>query len=378
MGELPQSDPGRKPFEAEVGLTWGDMFGALRRHLILLLALPLTLGLAGLGVTYLIAPVFTATAVLMPPQQQQSSAAALASLGALGSLAAGAAGISTPEDRYVALMRSATVSDRIIDKFKLMTVFGTELRDDARKVLAGRVLFDIGKKDGLIRIHVEDTSPRRAAEMANAYVEELRSLTAWLAVTEAQQRRKYFERQLNLSRERLNQAQRAVESGGFSSGALNAEPRTVADAYAKLRAEATVAEVRLHAMREALADGSPEIRQQQAILEALQQQLAKAGQPSIVKGDADFIGRYREYKYQEALFELYARQLEVARADEAREGPLIQVVDPATPPERRTRPRRASTAVLVTLLALLCTATGIIAAEWIRRSRNSHAGSPPS
>ena len=356
--------------EDRTELTLTDALRSLRRHLALLVALPLALGIAALGATYLIAPVFTATTTILPPQPSQSGAAnALASLGALGSLAAGAAGVATPADRYVALMQSTTVSDRLIDQFKLMDVYEAKFRVDARKALAIRTRFVIGKKDGLITIEFEDIVPQRAADIANRYVEELRHLTGSLAVTEAQQRRAFFEEQLKLARDRLVRAQESLQASGFSSGALKAQPQAAAEAYARLRAQAAAAEVQLHAMRVELADNTPEVRNQQAVLDALREQLKRAGQPSEIKGDPDFIGRYREFKYQEGLFELYSRQFEIARADEAREGTLIQVVDAAAPPERRTRPKRTLAAIQATLIALFATGMGVVAVDWFRRSR---------
>ena len=378
MSDSGQSGAAGRLGEDESELTLAVALRSLRRHVALLVAVPLALGLLALGATYLMAPVFTATTTILPPQQSQGGAAnALASLGALGSLAAGAAGVATPADRYVALMQSTTVSDRLIDHFKLMGVYESQFRVDARKVLASRARFAIGKKDGLITIEVEDTSPQRAADIANHYIAELRRLTGTLAVTDAQQRRAFFEEQLKLTRDRLVRAQEALQASGFSSGALKAQPQAAAEAYARLRAEATAAEVRLHAMRVELADNTPEVRNQQAVLDALREQLKRVGEPSEIKGDPDFIGRFREFKYQEALFELYARQFEMARADEAREGALIQVIDQATPPERRTRPKRTLTAILATLIALLLTSMVIVAVDWLRRPRVSgEVGSP--
>lgn len=371
MGEPDVSQGTSDVVEAANDLTWPIVISAIRRHLILLVAGPLSVGLIALGATYLMAPVFTAVTTFMPPQQQGGAIAspALASLGALGGLAAGVAGVPTPADRYVSLMQSVTVADRIIQQFGLMQVYRAEMRVDARKILSGNVKIGVGKKDGLITVEVEDTDPKRAAAIANRYVDELRRLTGSLAVTEAQQRRVFFDQLLVKVRDQLTRAQEALQASGFSAGALKAEPQAVAEAYARLRAEMTLAEVKLQAMRGSLADDAPEVRSQRATLDALKAQIAHAAQPTDIKNDPDFIGRYREFKYQAALFELYSRQLEAARADEAREGALIQVVDPATAPERRTRPKRALTAVLATLLAFVTLTLAVILSTWWRQGR---------
>jgi uncharacterized protein involved in exopolysaccharide biosynthesis len=355
-------------FDDEPGIGLGEVLDLLREHLKLLAVGPLAVGVLALGVTYLIPPTFTASTTFLPPQQQQSSAAsALATLGALGGLAGGVAGVSSPGERYVALMQSVTLSDRIIDHFKLMDVYDAKFRVDARTALAGNVRITLGKKDGLMTIQVDDEVPQRAADIANRYVDELRRLTGTFAVTEAQQRRAFFEKHLQQSRDRLAQAQQALEASGFSPGALKAEPRAAADAYARLKAETTGAEMRLSLLRGTLADGAPEVRQQLGTVMALREQLARAESATSTSGGPDYVGRYREYKYQETLFDVYARQFELARSDESREGALIQVVDPAVPPERKSKPKRVMTAVITTLVTLLAIAVFLLARHAIRR-----------
>ena len=333
------------------GIALSELFSVLLVQWRLIVGSAFAAGLLALGVAFLLPPVYTARTVILPPQQQQSSAsAALSSLGALAGLAGGAAGLKSPADQYVAMMQSVTVSNRIIDQFKLIEVYESKFRVDAQKELSEKVRIVSGKKDGLITIEVDDVSPERSAAMANSYVEALRSLTTTLAVTEAQQRRVFFELQLEKTKEKLTQAQVALQGSGFNSGALKAEPKAAAEGYAKLRAEVTAGEVRLQALRGMLADNAPEITQLQATLGALRSQLARFETGSSQKNDADYIGRYREYKYHETLFDLFARQYELARVDESREGALIQVLDVATAPERRRKPKRGLIAAGMALL----------------------------
>jgi uncharacterized protein involved in exopolysaccharide biosynthesis len=373
MSEDQSSAAARTYADEEPGMSLSEIVGILRSNLRLLTLAPLVAGSIGLGATYLIAPTFTASTTFMPPQQSQSGAAsALASLGSLAGLAGNAAGIGSSGDRYISLMQSATLSERLIDQFKLMDVYGAKFRIDARKELAQNVRIAFGKKDGLITVEVDDKSPQRAADIANRYVDELRRLTSTLAVTEAQQRRVFFEHQLTQSRDRLVQAQQALQSSGFNAGALKAEPKAAADAYAKVKAETTAAEVRLQILRGALADGASEVRQQQAALAALREQLARVEQATGTASGPDYVGKYREFKYQETLFELYARQFELARADESREGALIQVVDHATPPERKSKPKRATTALAATLVTLLVLAAFMLMRYSMRRPKALH------
>lgn len=331
----------------------------------------LAVGLAALGVAFVLTPVYTGRTTFLPPQQQQSglASAALASLGALGGLAglAGGGAIKSPADQYVALMQSVTVADRLIDRFDLVSVYDANYRVDARKALDLKTRITVGKKDGLITVEVEDESPTRAAEMANAYVEELRRLTSVLAISEAQQRRVFFEKELKEARDQLARAQQEMQASGITAGALRAEPRSAAESYARLKAEVTTAEVRVQVMRRSMADSSPELQRQLAQLAALREQLARLEQADEVNRGPDYVTKYREFKYREALFEMFARQYELARVDESREGALIQTVDPALPPERRTRPKRALTAISATAVGFLFLSAFVLARQSWRR-----------
>lgn len=351
------------------GIDLLDLALPMLQHWKLLVAGPLLAGIVALGITYLIKPTYTSRTVFLPPQQQQSAAAsAIASLGALSGLAGAAAGIKSPADQYVALLQSTTVADRLIDEFKLMQVYDEEYRVEARKELAQNVRISLGKKDGLISVEVDDEEPKRAAEMANRHVDELRRLTSQLALTEAQQRRVFFESQLKKTRDDLTQAQQHLQASGFNPGALKAEPKAAAEGYARLKAEVTAAEVRLQTLRRNLSETTPEVQQAQTMLGALRAQLGKAEATTDLTGGPDYISKFREFKYQETLFELFARQYELARLDESREGALIQVVDVAKPAERKSRPKRAITAVATTLGALLLLAAFVVTRHFWRQS----------
>lgn len=339
--------------DEEDGISLGELLSMLTSRWKSILGGAVVAGALGFGGAMLMPPIFTAQTLIMPPQQQQNgAAAALGALGALGALAGGG-GLKNTADQYIGLMQSVTVSDRLIDRFKLMEVYDVKYRMDARKVLLKNVAINAGKKDGLITVAVDDEDPRRAADMANAYVDQLRQMTNTLAVSEAQQRRQFFEQKLGETKERLTQSQIALQAGGFNSGALRAEPKAAAEGYARIRAELTTAEIKLQTLRATLADGASEVRQQQTIVAALRTELNRQEKTEqvVVDGDPGYISRYREYKYQETLFELYAKQFELARADEGREGALIQVVDVAQAPEKKSKPQRALLALGAAFLA---------------------------
>lgn len=314
-----------------------------------------TLLAAGLGVagSFLIPPTFTSTATLIPPQQRSGGGAlaALAALGDLGSLATGGGGAKNPADQFVSLLQSVQVSDRIIDKFKLMQVYGEEYRQDTRKALDKAVSISVGKKDGIISIVVDDESPARAAEMANQYVAELRRIASTMELSEAQQRRAFFEKQLKDTKERLIAAQAELQVSGFNATALKAEPKAAAEGYAAIKAQLTASEVELRAARSALTDSAPEVQRLVVTVAELKRQLAVVEHNESASGNsADYLTKFREFKYQQTLFELMARQYEMARVDEAQDGSTIQVIDVATPAEKKSKPRRGLIAAFSALL----------------------------
>lgn len=318
-----------------------------------LVFVPLGAGLVALGISFLIPPTYTAVTRILPPVQQQSTSAALtAQLGALAGLVGPAGGIKNPADQYVALIRSRTVFDAMIQRFDLKEVFEARFLDDARKELANRTKVAAGVKDGLISIEVDDHDPDRAAKVANAFVEELRNLTKTLAITEAAQRRLFFEEQLAQARDNLTKSEIALQASGVSSATLRTVPQSALESLARLKAQIGAQEIKLASMRTFMTDANPEFRLAVRELVALRDELAKAEQSSPVKAldnGAEYITKYRDFKYHETLFELMAKQYELARLDEARDGAVIQVVDAARPPERKSKPRKAQIAVLTTL-----------------------------
>jgi uncharacterized protein involved in exopolysaccharide biosynthesis len=324
------------------------------------------------AITFLIPKTYTSRTVILPPQQQQSVAAsAIAQLGALSGVAGAAAGIKSPADQYVALLQSTTVADRLIDEFALLKVYDEELWFDAREELADNVRITLGKKDGLISIEVDDVDPQRAAMMANRYVDELRRMASQLALTEAQQRRVFFEAQLKQTRDRLSAAQQSLQASGFNSGALKIDAKVAAEGYARLRAEATAMEVRLQTLRRSLADSAPEVQQALSTLVALRGQLGKLEESTDTGIGPDYIGKFREFKYQETLFELFARQYELARVDESREGTLVQVVDMAQIAERKSKPKRMLITFASSLIALVLLSAWLLVLDaWRRASRH--------
>jgi uncharacterized protein involved in exopolysaccharide biosynthesis len=357
--------------EDQVGIL--DLLVIVFENAKLLILLPLAAGITALGISYLIPVSYTAVTRILPPQPQQSAMAILASqLGTLSALG-GAAGLNlkNPADLHVALLRSRTVADGIIDRFDLTRLYEVDFREDARRALHATTSIT-SAKDGLITIEVEDQDAKRAADIANAYVAELFKLNGHLAISEAQQRRLFFEKELEKANNNLKTVQRALGKVGVTENLIKASPETVVGEVARLRAMVTAQEIRVSTMKSYLTEHSPELRLAQQELTSLRAQMVQAerGQPTHDAQTAEYLDKYRDFKYYEALFELMAKQYEVARMDEAREGAVVQVIDIAVAPERKSKPKRAQIAVITTLVTGFILLVMLLGRELLRSAQS--------
>lgn len=354
-GQAPRgTDATQGPRIANSGLI--DLLQVVVDNLRLLVFGSFAGGLFALTITFLISPTFTAKTQFIPPKQQQSSAAAaLSDLGVLGGGAAGAiAGIKNPADQYAALVKSASIADALSDQFHLAERYDEEFKEEIRKKLAKNTTVLVGVKDGLISVEVDDEDAQTAADIANAYVSELRKLLNRVALTEAQQRRAFYEDLVTETKADMVRAERALKGSAVSKEELRAMPDDALGGLARLKAQVSAQEVKIAAMRGYLADSAPEFKQALTELTALRSQMSRGEQAQVsTTTDTDYVGRYREFKYQEALYGMYLRQFEMARADESREGAVIQVVDVAQVPERKSKPKKALVAVLATVATSL-------------------------
>jgi uncharacterized protein involved in exopolysaccharide biosynthesis len=340
-----------EPEDDEISLL--DLLQTIVDNLRLLILGPLVIGLAALGITFAIPPTFTAKTQFLPPQQQQSSASALLqSLGAMGGLAGAAAGgIKNPADQYIGFLKSTTIQNSLVDRFKLQDRYEAKFKVDARKELQENTKIAAGK-DGIISLDFDDEDPQFAAEVANAYVEELRKLMGRLSLTEAQLRRSFFEGKLKEAKDALSVADQELRATGINASTLKSSPAAAVEVVARVRAGIVAQEVKIAAMRGYLTESAPEVKQAMVELSALRSQLVSAekAEPQVA-GQSNYVERYRNFKYQETLYELFAKQYELARVDEGREGAVVQVVDAAQPPERKTKPKKALIAIMATLAA---------------------------
>jgi uncharacterized protein involved in exopolysaccharide biosynthesis len=255
-----------------------DILIVLARHHRFILVLTLVFALASAGISLVLPPTYQATARIMPPQQSQSGAAALLSSlgGGVASMAAGVSGLKNTSELYVAILQSRTVADRLIARFDLMKHYEAKLHESARKTLAKKTKIG-AEKSGMITIEVEDGDSNRAAEIANAYIQELTRLTKTLAVSEASQRRLFFEQQLEGAKNNLAKAEIALKGGIDARGVISVdvESRGVMETVAKLRAQSSAKEIELNSMRSFVTESNPNYRRVQEELASLRSELAK-------------------------------------------------------------------------------------------------------
>lgn len=316
-------------------------------------------GVVALLISFLLPIRYTATTTLMPPQQQSNSLSALLSsqaggLGALAGMAGQSLGLKNPNDMYVAMFKSETVEDAMIQRYGLMQQYRSRYLSDARKDFEKYFKIDDTTKDNLLHISVEDQSPTRAAEMANGYVDQFRKLSQTLAITEASQRRQFFEQQMQAAKDNLANAEESLKQTEQTTGLiqLDSQARALIESAATLRAQIAAKEVQLQAMQTYATKENSEVVEIQQELDSLRAQLAKLGgsednasslivpKGRVPEAGLEYVRKLRDVKYYETIFEILARQFELAKLDEAREGAVIQVVDPAITPDRKSFPHR--------------------------------------
>lgn len=303
---------------------------------------------------------FVARAVVLPPQQQQSATSgALAQLGALAGVVNLPGGSKSPDEMYVALLKTRRLQDVLIKKFDLQHRYERETLESTRAELAGRVAILADKKSGLISIEATDLDAPFAARLANEHIDELRRLLSTLAVTDAQQRRLFFEQQVSKTQRALSDADQAFRLAQAQGGLVVSQALAEGGVKegAKVRAQIAALEVQLDALGRFATAENPETRRLSAELSALRRQLSllESGSPGAsptASGQAA-VQAYRNLKTQEAMLDVLIKQYEMAKVDEARDGPLLQVIDQATPPERPAKPKRVSVVLTGFLTSLL-------------------------
>lgn len=357
-----------------------DILIALAKHKKLVLFLPLVVAMLVAGLSFLMPNIYKAGAKLLPPQQAQSAASSMLSqLGGMGGLAAGVVGLKNPSEVYVGMLKSQTMADRIITNFDLQKVFNTKSKEQARLELAQSTTVTAGK-DGFITVEVESTDGKLAANLANAYVAELAALTKKLAITEASQRRMFFETQLTLTKNNLVAAEISLKQTLGSRGFVSVDSQSMATVQtsARLRAEISSKEVALNAMKAFVTPNQNDYKRLVTEISSLRAELSKLeygtpgeeseSTPAGKKDAFENIQRMRDLKYFQMLYEMLAKQYEVARLDEAKEPALIQVLDAATVPENKIKPNRTLIALISFIAMFAITVVAVLIKELLKKA----------
>ena len=362
------------------GITLTDVLTWLGEKKALIGAVTAAAAIVALIVVLLLPPVFTARASFLAPgsQQQGGGAAALAALGSLGGIAGGLGGGlgKTPDDLYVALLKSESVLRGLDQRFNLKAHYEVDTNEALRRVFPTYVRVNSDKKSGVIAVEVDDTDPKFAAELANAHEGEVTKLLGRLAVSEAQLRRAFFEKQLQETKENLVKAEQSLQSVQEKSGVivLDKQAEALITNAALLRAQISEREVQLRVLRTSATEQNPAVMRLNSELRGLRSELARmessqGGAPGsavdmpvgrIPEAAVDYVRARRELKLQETLLEGMVRQYEIAKLDEAKEGPNLQQVDVALPPDHKSRPARALIVLASALLALLLVSAWVV------------------
>jgi uncharacterized protein involved in exopolysaccharide biosynthesis len=290
--------------------------------------------------------------------------------GGLIAIAGGAAGVKSQGELFVAMTKSRTVLDRMVDRFQLMKLYEKKYREDARNALLGSLTVREDRKSGIISLSVEDRDPKRSADMANAFVEELKSLAGGLAISEAGQRRLFFEEQIGQTKVALARAEDEVKGFQQRTGAFQVDEQTksIIEGIANLRAKIAMKEVEAKVLRSFATAQNPDLQRTEEEVRALRTELEKVesgkgrGFDPLMSSERvpaigmEYLRKLRQLKYNETLYELLVKQYELAKLDEARDAVVIQVIDQAVPPERKSRPKRALIVLLSTGMALFLSA----------------------
>jgi tyrosine-protein kinase Etk/Wzc len=352
-------------------LTWiGESKG-------LIAGVTLAVALVALVVALLLPPVYTARTTLLAPgsQQQSGSTAALAALGSLGGLAGGLAPKS-PDELYVALLKSDSVQRSLAERFKLLEHYDVDSYETLRKILPSTIRVTSDKKSGVISVEVDDKDARFAADLANAHEVEITRLLDRLAVSEAQLRRAFFEKQLKDTKENLVRAEQGLREVQEKSGVivLDKQAEALIIGAAQVRAQISEREVQLKVLRTSATSQNPDVLRLNSELRALRSELARMESTQggangsavdmpvgrIPEAAIDYVRARRELKLQETLLESMIRQYEIAKLDEAKEGPSLQQVDVALPPDRKSKPSRALIVLASALVAFLLVSTWVV------------------
>lgn len=343
----------------EIVLTFSEIVAFLRRNVRLISMT--TCGIAAFAaiVSLIIPSQYTAKCTIVPPKEESDLSSLIASqFGGIGSLAASASGIKIkdPNEYYIGILKSTNVADTLIHAFDLKNRFDVPTLHDSRIKLALHSNLE-SRKDGLISISYTDKEPEIAAEISNAYSKQLMRVLTELQRDNAKIRRSFFEKEMFEMQTKLGSSENRLRDYLHGQKLLDVPSalRVQIEENARLEAEIFTKEIAQKAMSSRLSPQNPDLQQIQIELAELRKR-KKLGNASafgrephdsgLLGVGTEYVRLYRDFKYQETLYEVLSKQYELAKLDEAKAGTLVQLIDSATPPEKRSSPKRRAIVVV--------------------------------
>jgi len=333
-------------------------------------------------ITLLLPNIYTARAMIVPSDDDKSGLAAMMSkMGGLAAMAGSAAVSKTTGDLYLTMLRSETIKDQLIDRFKLLDVYDVKFRVDAYKKLDTNAGVSLGKKDGVITIAVNDKDPKRAAELANAYVAELGKLAAGLNMTGAGQNRLFLETRIAEARADLSRAEEDLKAFQSKNKTISVtdQAKATIEGVAHLRGQLALKEVELGTLQRQFTDKSQEVKTTRVTIANLRSQIAAlegkgAGGSSSIPNvgsmpqmGQDYLRLMREFKIQEAVLEMLTQQYEAVKIGEAKDVAPFQILQKAKAPEKKSGPNRGKLVKLSLFVSLFGSMLLALALENISR-----------
>jgi tyrosine-protein kinase Etk/Wzc len=381
--------PGEEEEEASIDLV--ALLQTLNRGKKAILQIVGTAVVLAIVIAYMLPVKYTSTVTFIPPSLGGSSSMASALAGQLSAIGGGdllGAG-KTSGDLYAGILASRSVQSELVKKYHLQDVYRVKRESDAERVLASNTFTVVDAKSTIITVAVTDTRQDRAQELANAYMDALRETNGRLALGQSSQRRYFFGEQLAREKDDLEDAEvdlkKTEEQSGLiaPTGQTEAEIRSIAD----LQAEVAVRQVQLAALRDSATEQNPQVVRLHSEIDDLQGQLARMQKGSgtssltsiptskVPELQLEYVRKEREVKYHEALFEMLSRQFEAARLDEARDAPLVQVLDSASYPDAKSSPKRTLIVLGAFLFGLIVSCVWVLVREPLQAFRASLAAS---
>jgi uncharacterized protein involved in exopolysaccharide biosynthesis len=339
-----------------------DLLLILARHWKLIIGVSFTTAVITAVITLFMPNIYTAKAMVLPTDDDNGGmmGAVMAQMGGLAGIVGDGLGGTSKADLFVTILKSETLKDPLIDRFKLMELYETKFRSIAYKTLDDCTDISPGKKDGVITIAVDNEDPKLAAALANTYVQELGTLLAKLNMNGAGQNRAFLEERLTKAKVDLATAEEKLKTFQTQNKAVAVpdQAKATLDGVAQLRAQLITQEIQLATLRRQFTDESQEVKSAKSSITNLRGQIARL-EGSAVQGSMpgvgampqlgqEYIRLMREFKVQEALVELLTKQYEMTKLSEAKDIAPFQVLQKAKVPDRKSKPKRSFIVILAT------------------------------